>query len=221
MSHTAALELQDLEQSLKKSSVLSPLARDNAIKQLEKGMRLLSHATVHGRRALASFDQTGDLSDGFQTLAQALGDQARVHAHAIEVWNIVRRLKEDPVNALQFVLRFERQMRRDWDRARRVLRPQEMLSRFYTRGARLVAYVAALRKCRKEPQCRLQQMLEEARIAFENWLQDYPFQATRDPGFDDVETIKVETDEVICDMEDTLRSDARRWIAGGEDEKYN
>ncbi len=215
MSHMASLELQDLERDLQSTGAVGPVERSKAIQRLEEAMRLLSHASVYSGRALATVEQPTRLPDGFQTLAQALGDKARVHFHAYGVWRVVNRLKEDPANALQFVLRFERQMRRDWDRARRVLLPGEMLSRFYACHARLVACAAALRKCRTEPRCPLHGIQQEARTAFEKWLKDYSFQVTRDPR-DDIEKMKDETHEVIRDMEDVLRSNALRWIGKEE-----
>jgi len=195
--------------ALQSHRVGGPADRDEIVRSLKTCIHLAKRGIFHRRRAIEW--GTGIADDGYETWAQGLGDQALAHEMVIRrCWEVIDLLREDPLRVVQMTVEFEREIRVLWERARRAVRSQEKLSRFYARCASTVAYAAAIRIFRDNPARPLHEVERGAEKAFNEWLKPYPFEAARDVSFKAVVEFK-RIVETIQRLEGVLRNEARRW----------
>jgi len=148
-------------------------------------------------------------------MAQGLSEQVITLYHISDCWPIIERLGEDPpdVGVMQLTVTFQREIAALCDRARRVLRPREKLSRFYARCGVTAAYAKAISTFRENPAHPLHEVQRAAEKAFNDWLKPYPFEAARDQRFEAESRLAVLTEILarIQHLEGVLRNEARRW----------
>lgn len=206
MGHRATLDLHNLA----REPLTGPADRERMINRLKDAIQLIKNALFLRRRVFAR--GVGKVDDGYETLAQGLSDQVNTLFHITDCWPVIARLGDDPpdVGVVQMTVVFAREIKALWERARRVLRPRETLSRFYVRCARPAAYAKAIEKLRENPARPLHEVQRAAEEAFRKWVRTYPFEATRDPAFN-AETHLAEIQGTIQRLEGVLRIEARRW----------
>ncbi|MBI2839686.1 MAG: hypothetical protein HYX75_15350 [Acidobacteria bacterium] len=195
------------------------------IEHFRCGLEFVKKGLFHRRRAVEACRRMIEEGappplDGYATMAQALGDCANGHGRAIQgCWRVISGLGGDPFGSItQMTVRSAHEIQYLWQRARRSLRPGEVLSRFYASCSPAIAYAATVRAFRENPERQFHEIIAAAQAAINDWLKPYPFEAARDPVFEGP-NLRAQINEVIgivAKLGNYLRKEAREWTGGKE-----